>query len=108
MAQPLKKSILSINQLLRLNGLTIPVYQRPYKWNVRNVHQLFQDVQQHQQQQAYRLGTIVFHQDTDQAQVLNIVDGQQRTLTLALAVHAIVQTRWDNMLRLDLKNQLAD
>ena len=40
--QVLKKNILKVSQLVQLDGLTIPVYQRPYKWTVRNIHQLFQ------------------------------------------------------------------
>jgi uncharacterized protein with ParB-like and HNH nuclease domain len=73
--------------------LTIPIYQRPYKWTSQNVSQLFEDIDLHKTKQAYRLGTLVFHRDEDEQDCLNIVDGQQRTLTLMLAVLAIIETR---------------
>lgn len=67
--------------------LVIPSYQRPYKWQQKHVNQLIDDVLAHQSKACYRLGTVVLHWDelnpacTDG---LNIVDGQQRLLTLTL------------------------
>jgi len=107
MANVLDKGILKVSQLLQLSGLTIPSYQRPYKWTARNINQLFQDVQLHSKQSAYRLGTLVFHRDGDDVDELNIVDGQQRTLTLVLAVHAIIQERRKGLERQDLSDQLG-
>jgi Protein of unknown function DUF262 len=106
MTQALDKEILSVRKLLQLSDLTIPSYQRPYKWTERNINQLFQDIHVHNKQSAYRLGTLVFHRDQDLEDVLNIVDGQQRTLTLVLAVYAIIQERWDDLERQDLSDQL--
>lgn len=78
----------AIAQLLE-QKLTIPEYQRPYKWQPRHVNQLIDDIFNHRTKQCYRLGTVVLHQDKDsesggENQVLNIVDGQQRLLTLTL------------------------
>ena len=42
----------------------------------------------HSDKPAYRLGTVVLHNNTEKG-VLDIVDGQQRTLTLMLALLAI-------------------
>lgn len=106
MAEALDKDIISVSTLLQLADLTIPIYQRPYKWTARNISQLFQDVEKHKTKSAYRLGTIVFHQDDDDTEALNIVDGQQRTLTLVLAVFAIIEQRKDNLERQDLAEQL--
>ena len=110
MAQALDKSIINVSQLLKLDGLTIPAYQRPYKWTTRNINQLFQDIQQHNNQSAYRLGTLVFHRDSEGADSLNIVDGQQRTLTLVLVVHAIIEDKelCKRLKRRDLVDQLAE
>jgi hypothetical protein len=102
----LDKEILTVSQLLNTPGLTIPVYQRPYKWTVSNVNQLFQDMDTHQHKTAYRLGALVFHRDQAGVSTLNIVDGQQRTLTLVMMVWAIIQERWDSLLRQDLADQL--
>ncbi len=89
--QNVHRKIMPVCELLSLENLTIPDYQRPYKWEESNVTQLFQDIQAQHKKNAYRLGTIVFHRDSDNE--LNIVDGQQRTLTLMLAVKAIIKTR---------------
>jgi len=106
MAEALDKDIINVSTLLQLVDLTIPIYQRPYKWTARNINQLFQDIEKHKTKSAYRLGTIVFHQDDDDTEALNIVDGQQRTLTLVLAVFAIIEQRKDNLERQDLAEQL--
>ena len=82
--------ILSVYQLLQDRTLTIPPYQRPYKWTSKNINQLFADINVHKDKTAYRLGTIVFHQEGGQK---NIVDGQQRTISLLLAARALVY-RW--------------
>ncbi|WP_201579686.1 MULTISPECIES: DUF262 domain-containing protein [Psychrobacter] len=87
------KTIISVKQLLSECLLTIPEYQRPYKWNQHNIASLFNDIKTQCDKPAYRLGSIVLHksQDKDDKDVLNIVDGQQRTLTLMLTVMAIIK-----------------
>lgn len=79
--------IISVEDLLSNSNVSIPKYQRPYKWSVKNVHQLIDDILTFKTKPAYRLGTVVYHKDNDG--VLNIVDGQQRTLTLILIALAI-------------------
>ncbi|SMY34184.1 hypothetical protein PMAL9190_01540 [Photobacterium malacitanum] len=65
--------------------LIIPEYQRPYKWQPKHVNQLIDDIIHHCTKPCYRLGTVVLHQDKNsESAVLNIVDGQQRLLTLTL------------------------
>ncbi len=84
---PGEPAILSVQELLRLGGLAIPHYQRPYKWTRENVNNLFSDIALHDDKTAYRLGTVVLHQEKDGTR--NLVDGQQRTLTLLLSVKAM-------------------
>ena len=67
--------------------LCIPPYQRDYKWTTRNVDQLFDDLtdamDNHLDQ--YRIGTLILHQeDKEGHSVYNIVDGQQRIISLSL------------------------
>ena len=83
-----KKTIKTIEELLKEN-LTIPEYQRPYKWTIRQVGQLLDDIKEHQNKEIprYRIGTIVTHHDEEGK--LNIVDGQQRITTLALLFHRL-------------------
>lgn len=81
-----KKEILKLPDVLAL-PLSIPPYQRPYKWADRHAIQLLGDLLDHMAQgkSSYRLGTVVFHQDIEKgSNTLDIVDGQQRLLTLSL------------------------
>jgi hypothetical protein len=75
----------TISQLLK-QKLAIPNYQRAYKWQSKHVNQLIDDIFTHRTKPCYRLGTVVLHQDKieEKNDVLNIVDGQQRLLTLTL------------------------
>jgi len=99
----LSSGIISVRELLSDSQLIIPQYQRPYKWTGKNISQLFSDIAVHKDKSSYRLGTIVFHQDDDGK---NIVDGQQRTISLLLAVRALIKHRRQGLERRDLKEQL--
>lgn len=70
--------------------LAIPNYQRPYKWQAKHVNQLVDDIFQHRDKSRYRLGTVVLFNSKDPQQpCLDIVDGQQRLLTLTLICSAL-------------------
>lgn len=101
----LHKDVISVDKLLANQSLCIPHYQRPYKWTSKNINQLFSDISSHKKKSAYRLGTIVFHKDKN-SNVKNIVDGQQRLVTLMLMLRALFQ-RDNSNLRKDLQDQLA-
>ncbi len=77
--------IRTVSNVLRLE-LCIPDYQRPYTWATTHVYRLLDDLLEHQSwlqgDQRYRLGTVVLHQDDNKPK--NIVDGQQRLVTLSL------------------------
>lgn len=103
-AETLPKKIISVRELLADASLTIPQYQRPYKWTGKNINQLFADIATHKDKSSYRLGTIVFHQEGKRK---NIVDGQQRTITLLLTVRALLNLRLAKLVRTDLKAQLT-
>lgn len=76
--------VLSVQKILTL-PLNIPDYQRPYKWSAKHVNQLIDDILNHRTKSCYRLGTVVLHQhkENDKSSP-DIVDGQQRLLTLTL------------------------
>lgn len=75
----MQKGIITIKELLEINNLEIPNYQRPYNWKIKNVNQLIDDILFHKDKKGYRLGTLVLHDDKTN---LNIVDGQQRVITI--------------------------
>lgn len=101
MTEP-KIKIKTVREVLGWSDLCIPPYQRPYAWNTKNVNQLWKDFltfkEQNSQVQSsnideqkkepirYRLGTLVLYENGDD---LEIVDGQQRLLTLSLLVKAL-------------------
>lgn len=94
MTEKLNKDIISVSTLLKKSNLAIPNYQRPYKWTQANLADLLGDLKIYRGKLAYRLGFIVFHQHSEKKQeTLDIVDGQQRTLTLVLLVKALLDER---------------
>lgn len=90
-----KAKVLKIKEILDVN-LSIPSYQRPYKWTIKHVQQLIDDLLTHfrNQQQVYRIGTVVIHKYNEEnketqkiEEKLDIVDGQQRLITLSLLLY---------------------
>ena len=79
-------------QNLEYDRLTIPSYQRPYKWSTKNVNQLIDDIMTFCEQgtQEYRLGTLVLHKlSKEPSSKMEIVDGQQRSITLLLLLYEL-------------------
>ena len=77
------------NLLLSLDQLSIPDYQRPYKWTARNAIQLLDDIIEamNSNKEKYRVGTLILHQQKGDR--YDIVDGQQRTITFSLLLTAL-------------------
>lgn len=81
--------ILPVSECLQLN-LSIPEYQRPYKWSVHSINDMLWDINNSIQQShiygdyKYRIGTIILHSSDG---LLNVVDGQQRLISLTLISH---------------------
>lgn len=90
-----EKDIINIKDLLEIPNLKIPDYQRPYKWKIKNVNQLIDDILFHKDKQGYRLGTLVLHKDDENN--FNIVDGQQRVITIFLLAYCLSNRNKLNM-----------
>jgi hypothetical protein len=74
-----------IGEIINGETLCIPSYQRPYTWQSKNVLQLLNDIcSAITDQPVYRLGTLIFERDKEK---LNIVDGQQRLITIAIILY---------------------
>ena len=74
--------------------VSIPEYQRPYKWTARNAIRLLDDIieARNDNKEVYRVGTLILHKEQrDGGDVYDIVDGQQRTITFALLLHALYE-----------------
>ena len=88
-----RAEIKSVNELLSMN-LNIPDYQRPYKWDIQNIDDLFLDItnaisdaDRYRTEFKYRIGTIILHKRDDG--VYDVVDGQQRIISLVLLKQCI-------------------
>ena len=70
--------------------LSIPEYQRPYKWTARNAIQLLDDIIEawNKNKEVYRVGTLILNKKNGQ---YDIVDGQQRIITFSLLLHALYE-----------------
>lgn len=81
-----KQEIKKLSELLEIKNLTIPPYQRPYKWKAENVTQLLEDIFEHiiTKEKVYRIGNLIVHNDDN---FLNIVDGQQRLTTISILLY---------------------
>lgn len=99
-----RSSLINVEKLLQLEKLKIPPYQRPYKWTVKNVNQLLDDIYDHRSKNSYRLGAIVIHKDDNGD--LNIVDGQQRTVTFLLIAKSIIRFKEEKVEIPGLKNRI--
>ena len=75
-----------------INGvnLSIPIYQRPYKWTARNAIQLLDDIIEamNENKESYRVGTLILHRASSQDSY-DIVDGLQRIITFSLLLKAL-------------------
>ena len=77
--------IISLKEALKLN-LSIPNYQRPYRWSTQSASLLFNDIYSAYKTNIpeYRIGSIVLHNNNNE---LEIVDGQQRITTLSILTY---------------------
>src|SRR5690606_31466995 len=96
-----RAEIISIRQFVALEAIRIPEYQRPYKWTAKNVLQLVDDIHTFRKKSHYRFGTIVIHINTIKENDGNrtyydIVDGQQRYITLRLPTYGLPKIRQNN------------
>ena len=69
---------------LPFSTFRIPSYQRTYKWTPTNVNQLINDIREFANSSSYRLGSLVLNNG-------DIVDGQQRIVTLSLLLHRLMR-----------------
>jgi uncharacterized protein with ParB-like and HNH nuclease domain len=87
-ANDITVKVKSIGEILDNANLHIPDYQRPYKWERRHIRNLFYDVREAiaKNINEYRMGSIILHNNSDK---LDIVDGQQRLISISLLLYYI-------------------
>ncbi|CEO27940.1 DUF262 domain-containing protein [Paraclostridium sordellii] len=75
-----KVKILQVAKLFANEKYEIPIYQRNYAWEVKQIHQLIDDI--YSSNGTYFLGNLIVNQK--EANVYEVIDGQQRLTTLYL------------------------
>ena len=86
-------SVKSISDILQNGSLKIPEYQRPYKWERRHIRNLFYDIREaiDRNMSEYRIGSIILH--NKDSENTDIVDGQQRLISISLFMHYIAKDK---------------
>ena len=75
-----------VGELLKEGNLRIPSYQRPYKWNRKHIRNLFYDLRDAMGKKEYQIGSVILHENDGH---LDIVDGQQRLISISLFLHLL-------------------
>lgn len=78
-------SIMTLSEVMDLN-LTLPDYQREYCWEDKNIIDLWHNLKKIQDGKPFHLGTIILH---DYKNKYDIIDGQQRLITLSIILLAL-------------------
>lgn len=79
-----KRESLKISNLFKV-PLELPSYQRPYRWDQKNIEFFWNDIKS--SKAAYDFGIIVLVKNKDDK--FDIVDGQQRIVTLSLMLRSL-------------------
>ncbi len=71
-------------------SLRIPKYQRGYCWEKNHVENLLESLWYAEKSKTYHLGTVILHKHSIHGnEDYNIVDGQQRLLTLSILIYCL-------------------
>lgn len=95
----------TVDDLIKEN-LRIPHYQRPYSWEPATALQLLDDIRESRKDGArndvpYILGAVILHAHDD---VFDVVDGQQRLLTLRMLIALLDYKSGDGLPQLFASN----
>lgn len=103
--------IKSVNKLLKMK-LDIPDYQRSYKWVIQNIEDLISDItnaisdaDRYRTEFKYRIGTIILHKT--ESKNYDVVDGQQRIISLVLIKQCIEPSFTCTILEKDFTNRVT-
>ena len=107
--------IKNIDYLLNIEKLNIPIYQRPYEWSRNNILELLSDINTAIEKQKqfgnnfrYRIGTIILHKNQENNDyTLDIVDGQQRIISLMLIKKYLDKNFKCNLLETKFNNKIT-
>lgn len=109
-------TIQPVDKVLQMN-LEIPDYQRPYKWTRKNVSDLLSDIgtaidESHRPNYdnfKYRVGTVILYRTKNKKgeEIYEVVDGQQRLITLSLIKYALDSDFSNNILNREFSDSTS-
>ncbi len=80
----------------------IPAYQRAYSWDIEQCGELFEDIQEafmayiKNESEGYFIGNIVIAKSNENENTLEVIDGQQRLITLTLFIKVLLELDSEN------------
>ena len=85
---------------------SIPVYQRPYTWTIEEATDFWNDLLENNDGKPYYFGSFMFHK-IDWEDVYEIIDWQQRTLTISIFIMVIRDLlQWDDLKAYEQANEI--
>ena len=98
MGFPIDSKVLGLRDIIK-ERYRIPIYQRPYEWAEKNINDFLNtifeafsmksEVNAGKYEKSVFFGTIQFNKETKDANILDIVDGQQRLTTFLLLLDVL-------------------
>ena len=98
MGFPIDSKVLGLRDIIK-ERYRIPIYQRPYEWAEKNINDFLNtifeafstksEVNARKYEKSVFFGTIQFNKETKDANILDIVDGQQRLTTFLLLLDVL-------------------
>lgn len=68
----------------------VPAYQRPYSWEYDQCFQLYNDLMEaYKNNEDYFIGNIIIAKSDSNKEILEVIDGQQRLITLLLLIKVL-------------------
>lgn len=89
---------ITIKELFEEIRMDIPNYQRPYRWSKKNIESFWNDIKKEEKPEEftpYDFGFIVLHDNNGK---FEIIDGQQRLVTLSLILKSLEDETADSFI----------
>ncbi len=93
--------VLEINRLFTNTSYIVPIYQRNYAWENKQIEELLNDISDAEAQNYY-LGNLIVKRRADAKKYFEVVDGQQRLTTLFLLITVLNKVIKDDPIPLEL------
>ena len=79
---------ITISKLLQQGKFIIPNFQREFDWDIENIYELLEDINETPSNEKYFIGHMVFEGEFE-GQDFKVIDGQQRITTITILLCAI-------------------